>query len=141
MLFCLFSNPIVYSGTLEDLSDFAPGSVASPCVAQAAVVQLPSGVVSSAHCPSPPRRISPHARELHAPVLHNVHASRLDLFRHGYRGQGFLAHSVRLSSYLVCDREWDAFCTWCTERQIVPVSIAFWAFWVMPGFPFMNLLI
>ena len=67
------------SGAREDSSNFAPGSFVSPHVAQAAVVQLPCGVVSSPRSPSPPRRVSPH----------NVQSSRLDIIRDGYRGQGF----------------------------------------------------
>ena len=99
---------------------FTPGSFVSLRMAQAAMVQLPCGAVSSARSPSPPRRVSPHTGELHTPVLHNVQSSRLDIIRDGYRGQGFsdrtagfLTQSVYLSTSLVYDKKWD---TWCTER-------------------------
>ena len=87
------------------------------------------GVVSFARSPSPPQSFSPPTGKFHTPLLHNVQASRLDVVRDGYRGQGFsaraadfLAHSVPSMS-LVYDRKWDIFCTCCAERQIVPVSV------------------
>ena len=85
------------SGTREDSSDFAPGSVDSSRLAQAAVVQLPSGTVSGAGSPSPPRSVSPPAAEFHAPFLHSVQPSPLDVIRDGYRRQGF---SVRAAGFL-----------------------------------------
>ena len=74
------------SDTREDSSVFTPGSFVSPRMAQAAMVQLPRGAVSSACSPSPPQRFSPHTGEFHSPVLHNVQSSHLDIIRDGYRG-------------------------------------------------------
>ena len=51
---CLFPDPATNSGTTEDLSVFTPGSSVSLRMALAAMVQLPSGDVSSARSPSPP---------------------------------------------------------------------------------------
>ena len=86
-------DPAANRGTREDSSVFASGSVDSPkaCLAQAAMVQLLSGVFSTARSPSTPRSFSPPAGEFHAPVLHNVQASCLDVVKDGYRGQGFSA--------------------------------------------------
>ena len=72
----------------------------------------------------------PPKGEFHSPAVQNVQASRVDVVRDGFRGQGFSAHAagflsqtLRLSTSLVFDRKWDIFCTWCTQRQIAPVSI------------------
>ena len=45
--------PAASSGPREDSSDFVPGSVAGPRMAQTAVVQLPCGAVSGARSTSP----------------------------------------------------------------------------------------
>ena len=70
----LSPDPAANSGTTirEDSSVFTPGSSGSPHVAQAAVVLLPCGVVSSARSSSQSRHVSPHTGELHTPVLHNA---------------------------------------------------------------------
>ena len=103
------------------------------CMAQDAVVQLPCGVVSSARSISPSSSIPPSAGEFHSPVVRNVQAIRLDVVRDMFRGKGFstcaagfLPQSLRPSTSLVYDRKWDISCTWCTERQIDPVSISIW---------------
>ena len=83
--------PAANSSPREDLSDFAPGSVAGPCVAQAAVVQLPCGDVSGAHRTSPAQSIPPPAGEFNSPVVKNVQAARMDVVRYRFRGQGFSA--------------------------------------------------
>ena len=122
--------PAAFSGSGVDSSVFASGSVTGSSVAQIAVGQLPCGVVSNARCTSPSCSFPPPTGEFLSPVVRNVQATRLDVVRDGFRGQGFstraagfLAQSLRPSTSLVYDRKWDIFCTWCTERQIDPVSI------------------
>ena len=120
----LSPHPATCRGPREDLSDFAPGSVAGPRVAQTVVVQLPCGAVSSTCSTSPARTIPPPAGEFHLPVVQNIQATCLDVVRDRFRGQGFsartagfLVQSLRPSTSLVYDRKWDIFCTWCTETQ------------------------
>ena len=126
-----FPQTAANSGFREDLNNFTPDSVVSPSVAQAAVVQLPHGAVSSTHSPPPPRSVPPRAEELHAPVIHTIQSSRFDIYRDRYQGEGFferaadfLAQKLQISTSLVYNRKWDTFCTWCTERQIYPISIS-----------------
>ena len=56
---CLSPYPAAISGLREDSSDFAPGSVAGPCVAQTVVVRLSCGAVSGAGSTPPTQTIPP----------------------------------------------------------------------------------
>ena len=94
--------------------DFAPGSVAGPHVPKTVVVQLPCGAVSSTQYVSRSSKIF----KLHAWTLLGMGLEDRD----SARAASFLAQSLRSSTSLVYDRKWDIFCTWCTERQIDPVS-------------------
>ena len=51
----LYHYPAAFSGSREDSSDFAPGSVSGPHVAQTAVAQLSCGAVCCARSTSPAR--------------------------------------------------------------------------------------
>ena len=64
----------------------------------------------------------------------------MDVARDGFRGldfsmraTSFLAQPLRPSTSIVYDRKWDFFCTWCTERQIDPVSFPIGDFLLFEG--------
>ena len=114
---------VLYAFHLTPLREFLPGSVDCPRMAQADMVQLPRGVANGTRSTSPPRTIAPPAGEFHTPVVQNVQASRLDVVRDGYRGQGFstcaasfLAQSVRLRRVLSATKS-GTFSVLCVQRD------------------------
>ena len=124
---CLSLDLAANSGTREDSSVFVPGSVDSPRLAQTAVVQLSSGVVSSARSLSP----FPSYRGIFCTPPQQCSCFTPGCCQGGVSRTGILCLCCRLpgsdgtaTTSLVYDRKCDIFCTWCTERQTNPISVS-----------------